>query len=175
MSSRSSNNTADPFNLDRFVRIQDARGNYATALSEMRRGRKQSHWIWYVFPQIAGLTRYPSETARRYAIGSPAEARAYLAHPVLGPRLREITRVVLHSPVRDVAELMGAMEVDQQKLRSSMTLFMRVSERSGEVWEGEEPEEPEEDGIFEQVLEKYFNMEEDEATTRKVRAEVRAG
>jgi uncharacterized protein (DUF1810 family) len=163
MSSRSGTN--NQFDLDRFVRIQDTRRNYAGALAEIRAGRKDSHWIWFVFPQIAGLGKYPSEMAQRFAIGSLAEARAYLAHPVLGPRLREISRAVLESPVEDVGELMGSMSVDQQKLRSSMTLFKRVVDGMGEE------ERREEDKVFEKVLEKYFDGEEDEETVKKLKVD----
>ncbi|MGZ4451892.1 MAG: DUF1810 domain-containing protein [Nocardioides sp.] len=108
---------SDDFDLDRFVQAQ-AGGVYEQALAELRAGRKRSHWIWFVFPQVAGLGYSP--TSQRYAIGSLAEARAYLEHPVLGPRLRESA-----SAARDFdgtpEELLGP--VDEEKLRSSMTLF----------------------------------------------------
>ncbi|KAH8912412.1 DUF1810-domain-containing protein [Coniochaeta sp. PMI_546] len=165
MSTTTRSSTTDTqFNLDRFVRIQDHRRNYHAALAEIQRGRKDSHWIWFVFPQIAGLGRHPSEMTRHFAIGSAAEAEAYLAHPVLGPRLAEISRAVLDSPVREVGELMGRMSVDQQKLKSSMTLFKRVVDglAAEERREGDE--------VFEKVLEKYFDGEEDEETVKLLNA-----
>ena len=108
------------FDLDRFVEAQD--GVYAQALAELRRGRKESHWMWFVFPQILGLGRSP--TAQYYAITSADEARAYLGHPLLGPRLRECTEAVLAHPNRSAEEIFGA--VDALKFRSSMTLFEAV-------------------------------------------------
>ncbi|OIW32007.1 DUF1810-domain-containing protein [Coniochaeta ligniaria NRRL 30616] len=155
-------NAADNFNLDRFVRFQDTRRNYDAALAEIRMGRKESHWIWFVFPQISGLGAFPSDMAQHFAIGSLAEAQAYLAHPVLGPRLREISQAVLESEVEDVGELMGS-SVDRQKLRSSMTLFKRVVDGIG----GEDRSEG--DGVFEGVLEKYYDGEEDEETVKRLR------
>src|SRR5436305_7659483 len=107
----------DPFELSRFARAQEDNGTYERALAELRRGRKQSHWMWFVFPQLAGLGR--SGTARRYAISSLEEARAYLEHPVLGKRLRECARVVAET-VDDPVSVFGP--VDAMKLRSSMTL-----------------------------------------------------
>ena len=108
----------DPWDLDRFVRAQT--GVYETALDELRRGRKQSHWMWFVFPQLRGLGR--SSTAEYYGISGIAEATAYARHPVLGPRLVEASTVVTAAPARDVDMLFGA--VDAMKLRSSMTLFL---------------------------------------------------
>jgi uncharacterized protein (DUF1810 family) len=109
------------FDLDRFVAAQE--GIYPQALAELRRGRKESHWMWFVFPQLAGLGR--SAMARRYAIASAAEARAYLAHPVLGARLRECA-AALHAHRGERAEaILGA--IDAIKLRSSMTLFAAVA------------------------------------------------
>ena len=105
--------------LERFVRAQDDRGTYARAVAELRAGRKTSHWMWFVFPQIAGLGR--SATAQAYAITDLAEARAYLAHPVLGPRLRECARLVVGHVGRTAEQIFGG--VDAMKLRSSMTLF----------------------------------------------------
>jgi uncharacterized protein (DUF1810 family) len=123
-----------PGDLERFVQAQ-AGGVYERALAELRAGRKASHWMWFVFPQVAGLGSSP--TSRHYAIGSAEEARAYLAHAVLGPRLRACTQAVL-----DVAgtpeQLLGP--VDAAKLRSSMTLFASVSD------------EP----VFAEVLERHF-------------------
>ena len=108
---------ADPFNLQRFVEAQA--GAYGAALAELRAGRKQSHWMWFVFPQIAGLGSSP--TARRSAIASLEEARAYLAHPVLGPRLADCTAAVLGVQGRTAHEIFGSP--DDMKFRSSMTLF----------------------------------------------------
>src|SRR5690349_7212891 len=105
------------FDLSRFVAAQAP--VYAEALAELRRGRKEGHWMWFVFPQLAGLGRSP--TALFYAIGSLAEARAYLAHPVLGPRLRECTETLLAHRRRGAEAILGP--VDAMKLRSSMTLF----------------------------------------------------
>ncbi|MBR0552935.1 DUF1810 domain-containing protein [Stakelama marina] len=109
--------------LDRFVDAQ--RSTYDRALAELRAGRKTSHWMWFVFPQIAGLGR--SETAQSYAIADAAEARAYLAHPVLGPRLVEATDAMLiHAGNRSAKAILG--DIDAMKLRSSMTLFDAVAE-----------------------------------------------
>jgi uncharacterized protein (DUF1810 family) len=111
----------DPFDLARFVAAQD--GAYPDALAELRRGRKTSHWMWFVFPQLRGLGRSP--TAQHYGIASLAEARAYLAHPLLGPRLNEASAAVLAAPGSAEAVL-GA--VDALKLRSSMTLFAAAAD-----------------------------------------------
>jgi uncharacterized protein (DUF1810 family) len=108
--------------LDRFVDAQD--GVHDEALAELRAGRKRTHWMWFVFPQLAGLGSSP--TARRYALGSLAEARAYLAHPVLGPRLIAAAEAVLTVPDRSAAEILGYP--DDLKLRSSMTLFARAAD-----------------------------------------------
>jgi uncharacterized protein (DUF1810 family) len=138
---------ADPYNLGRFERAQ--RSTYASAVEELRAGRKRSHWMWFVFPQIAGLGR--SATAREFAITSLDEARAYLAHPVLGPRLRECAGIVAGLSGRSADEVFGA--IDAMKLRSSMTLFARAA-----------PDEP----VFRQVLQQYFAGREDEATTGRL-------
>jgi uncharacterized protein (DUF1810 family) len=140
---------SDSFDLSRFVEAQDAGGAYQQALAELRGGRKRSHWMWFVFPQIAGLGQSP--TSRRFAISGPAEARAYLDHPVLGPRLAECARVLADLPTDDAAAVLGP--VDAQKLRSSMTLFARAA-----------PDEP----VFAAVLAKYFGGVEDEATTGRL-------
>jgi uncharacterized protein (DUF1810 family) len=137
----------DPYDLDRFVRAQAE--DYDRALSELRNGKKQSHWMWYIFPQIAGLGHSPM--SQRYSIRSAAEARAYLDHPVLGPRLRECAAVVNGIVGRAVLEIFGSP--DDQKLRSCVTLFASVSD----------------DAIFEQLLQKYFNREPDEDTLRLLR------
>ena len=109
--------------LERFVAAQDAGGTYAQALRELRAGRKTSHWMWFVFPQLAGLGR--SATAQAYALSSLQEARDYLAHPVLGPRLRECTAAVRTHADQSAEEVLGG--IDALKLRSSMTLFARAA------------------------------------------------
>lgn len=132
----------DPFDLDRFVRAQDP--VYRDVQGELTRGRKQSHWMWFVFPQIAGLGF--SAMSQRYAIGSRGEARAYLAHPVLGPHLVECTRLVLAVEGRTINAILGAP--DDAKFRSSMTLFGAVSDQP----------------IFGEALTRYFAGERDAAT-----------
>jgi uncharacterized protein (DUF1810 family) len=131
--------------LERFVQAQDADGTFQRALAELRRGRKSSHWMWFVFPQLAGLGR--SATARFYALDSLAEARAYLAHPVLGPRLRECAEALLALPGQDPVAVLGP--VDAMKLRSSATLFARAA-----------PDEP----IFARLLNRYFDGVPDKET-----------
>jgi uncharacterized protein (DUF1810 family) len=138
----------DPYyGLDRFVAAQDAGGAYQQAVAELRRGRKTSHWMWFVFPQVAGLGQSP--TSRRYAISSVDEARAYLRHPVLGPRLAEAARILTGLPGGDAERIFGGL--DAQKLRSSMTLFYRAN-----------PDEP----VFGQVLTQYFGDQPDPVTDR---------
>ncbi|MEO9223567.1 MAG: DUF1810 domain-containing protein [Acidimicrobiales bacterium] len=141
----------DPYDLERFVVAQDSGGTYDRALEELRRGRKESHWMWFVFPQIAGLGH--SATARHFAIVSLNEARHYLRHDVLGPRLIECTEAVAQGsvPAATAEGIFGA--VDAQKLRSSMTLFMRTA-----------PEEP----LFSQVLDRYFGGRPDPATDERI-------
>jgi uncharacterized protein (DUF1810 family) len=139
----------DPFDLDRFVEAQDQGGTADRAIAELRAGRKESHWMWFVLPQIAGLGS--SAMAQRYAIHSLEEARAYLAHPVLGPRLLATARVVAAGPAVDARTLMGA--VDAAKLRSSMTLFARAA-----------PDEP----AFQAVLDRYFDGAADPATDERL-------
>jgi uncharacterized protein (DUF1810 family) len=107
----------DPFGLERFVTAQA--GAYQRACDELRKGRKQSHWMWYMFPQMKGLGL--SSTAHHYGIGSLAEARAYLAHPILGPRLAEVTGLMLEMRGRSLHDILGSP--DDMKFRSSMTLF----------------------------------------------------
>jgi uncharacterized protein (DUF1810 family) len=141
--------TADPFDLQRFVRAQDEGGTYARAVAELRRGSKASHWMWFVFPQIAGLGQ--SAISRRYAISSLAEARAYADHPVLGPRLAECAGVVAALAGRTADEIFGG--IDALKLRSSMTLFLHAA-----------PAEP----VFGQVLDRYFGAVPDPATERLI-------
>jgi uncharacterized protein (DUF1810 family) len=138
---------SDDFDLQRFVDAQ--RDTYDIALAELRAGAKRSHWMWFVFPQIAGLGR--SATARHFAISGVAEARAYLAHPVLGPRLAECTQALLDLDSTDAVAVLGS--IDAQKLRSSMTLFAQV-----------QPDEPR----FRAVLERYFAGRDDDATTSRL-------
>ena len=111
----------DPFRLKRFVDAQEP--VYGTVLDELRAGRKRTHWMWFVFPQLAGLGH--SGMARRYAISSIDEAAAYLAHPLLGPRLRECATLVAGVQGRSIAAIFGAP--DDLKFRSSMTLFARAA------------------------------------------------
>ena len=117
--------------LQGFLDAQDAGGTYDRALAELRAGRKTSHWMWFVFPQVSGLGE--SEMSRRYAIGSLAEARAYVEHPTLGPRLRECAAAVLGHADSSAEEILGG--IDAVKLRSSMTLFARAT--PGEALFGE--------------------------------------
>jgi uncharacterized protein (DUF1810 family) len=133
------------YDLERFVRAQA--GTYEQALSELTRGRKQSHWMWFVFPQIAGLGI--SDMSRRYAIVDPGEARAYLAHAVLGPRLQACFEATLGVNGRTAHEIFGSP--DDMKLRSSATLFAAASEAGS---------------IFQQVLDKYFGGRPDMETQR---------
>ncbi|MGI3779342.1 MAG: DUF1810 domain-containing protein [Janthinobacterium lividum] len=133
--------------LEKFVVAQDSGGTYARALREVRAGRKTSHWMWFVFPQVAGLGH--SSMAQAYAIDSLDQARAYLAHPVLGPRLRECTAALLEHTGSSAEQIMGG--IDALKLRSSMTLFARADrqERS-----------------FLAVLDAFYDGETDERTER---------
>ena len=135
----------DPFGLQRFVEAQDAGGTWAAALGELRAGRKTTHWMWFVFPQLAGLGR--SATARHYAVRGTDEARAYLAHPVLGPRLVACAGALLALDACDPVAVLGS--TDAQKLRSSMTLFAVVA-----------PGEP----AFRAVLDRCFAGREDPLT-----------
>ncbi len=135
----------DRFDLERFVDAQE--GIYEQALAELRAGRKRNHWMWFVFPQIAGLGRSP--TAQRYAISGLEEAGAYLAHPLLGPRLRECCRALLELQDPDPEQVLGG--TDALKLRSSVTLFARA-----------DPQEP----LFAGVLESWYGGRPDEATER---------
>ncbi len=140
----------DPYDLERFVAAQDADGSFEGALAELRRGRKTGHWIWFVFPQIAGLGQ--SAMSRRFGITSLAEAREYLDHPVLGPRLRECARALSECEGELSAEqMLGA--VDATKLRSSMTLFMRA-----------DPDDP----LFASVLDRYFAGRPDPETDKRL-------
>lgn len=138
---------SDPFDLQRFVIAQNAGGTYERALAELRAGYKVSHWMWFVFPQIAGLGTSPTST--RYAIRSIDEAKAYLDHEVLGPRLLACAEALLDLSGATAAEVLGG--IDAQKLRSSMTLFSRA-----------DPDNP----AFARVLDQYFRGEPDTATDR---------
>jgi uncharacterized protein (DUF1810 family) len=137
------------FNLERFLEAQA--GVYEQACAELRAGRKRSHWMWFVFPQIAGLGQ--SQMSRTYAISSLEEARAYLEHPVLGPRLIECTGAVASAPAPTAEQIFGG--IDTQKLHSSMTLFLRA-----------EPKER----LFKQVLDRYFAGIVDSATDQRLQA-----
>lgn len=133
----------DPHDLNRFVLAQEK--DYAPAIAEIRSGRKRTHWMWYIFPQLDGLGF--SETARRYAIRGLDEARAYLEHPVLGPRLVECAEAVLSVQGRSAREIFGTP--DDLKLRSCATLFAEVSPAGS---------------LFRRVLEEYFGGEADVRT-----------
>ncbi|HEX4996874.1 MAG TPA: DUF1810 domain-containing protein [Terriglobia bacterium] len=133
----------DPYDLDRFVRAQDP--IYERVLSELRAGVKRSHWMWFIFPQIAGLGS--SSMAQLYAIRSLDEARAYLAHPALGPRLVECVSLVNAVSSRDISQILGYP--DDLKFRSSMTLFLLAA-----------PEE----AVFAAALRKYYNSQPDPMT-----------
>jgi len=139
----------DEFDLQRFVTAQDAGGTYDAALRELRHGRKSSHWMWFVFPQLAGLGH--SATAQRYAVSGLEEAQAYAAHPVLGPRLLECARALIDLPGTDPVLVLGP--IDAQKLQSSMTLFARA-----------DPAE----SLFRDVLDQYFAGAADPATIRRI-------
>lgn len=138
----------DPYNLERFVTAQDG-GTYDQATVELREGQKVSHWMWFIFPQIAG--RGQSPTSRTYAISSLDEARAFMSHPVLGPRLVECAGIVARLTGKTAEQIFGV--VDAQKLRSSMTLFCRAV--------ADEPS-------FTQVLDIYFDGQQDEATVNRL-------
>lgn len=133
----------DPYHLNRFVEAQSV--NYSDALSELRSGQKRSHWIWYVFPQIAGLGQ--SAMSVRYAIRSEDEARAYLADPVLGPRLIESAEAILAIRNKSAREILGTP--DDLKLRSSATLFAHVSPPGS---------------VFQRILDTYYSSEPDPKT-----------
>jgi uncharacterized protein (DUF1810 family) len=132
-----------PIDLERFVAAQQ--GVYEGVLRELRQGRKTGHWIWFIFPQVAGLGR--SDVSRFYAIESIDEARAYLDHPILGPRLRECVSAVLSTSDRTAEHIFGSL--DAIKVRSSMTLFHRAA-----------PEEP----LFKMMLERFYRGVMDEST-----------
>jgi uncharacterized protein (DUF1810 family) len=142
-------NSPDPFDLQRFVDAQDR--VYDTVLAELRAGEKRSHWIWFVFPQLRGLGH--SATAARYGISELEEARAYLAHPVLGPRLRECTRLVAGIDGQSADDIFGWP--DNLKVRSSMTLFARAADENAE---------------FRAVLDKFYDGADDPATVELLSA-----
>jgi uncharacterized protein (DUF1810 family) len=135
----------DLYDLERFVAAQNADSTYDRAVEELRRGQKVSHWMWFVFPQIAGLGH--SEMARRFAVSSRQEAQDYLRHPVLGPRLLECTGIVANRQRLTAEQIFGI--IDAQKLRSSMTLFMRAASYQP---------------LFPRVIERYFGGVPDPAT-----------
>lgn len=135
--------TGDPYDLRRFVEAQEA--DYERALAELRSGRKRTHWMWYIFPQLDGLAF--STMSKRYAIKSVEEAAAYLAHPILGPRLRECAEAVLRIEGRSATAIFGSP--DDLKLRSSTTLFACVSPPGSE---------------FDRLLAKYYGGERDGKT-----------
>ena len=135
------------YDLERFVAAQDR--VYADVVEELRHGRKTGHWMWFVFPQIAGLGFSPM--SQRYAISSLEEARAYLAHPTLGARLRECARLLLETTGRTAEDIFGS--IDAMKLRSSMTLFGRAV-----------PQEP----LFGQVLNRFFGGVPDDTTDARL-------
>jgi uncharacterized protein (DUF1810 family) len=142
----------EPFNLERFISAQAE--VFPRVLDELRAGRKRSHWIWFIFPQMKGLGR--SSLATHYGIGSLEEAVAYLRHPVLGPRLGQCTRLVTLVEGRTIREILGTP--DDLKFCSSMTLFARAAEEAGEDAAG-----------FNDALAKYFNGEADALTVEMLR------
>lgn len=137
----------DQYNLQRFIDAQQR--DYAAALSEIRNGRKRSHWMWYIFPQVQGLGF--SSTSKHYAIKDINEAQSYLEHPVLGERLIEISNTLLKLPTDNASNVFGSP--DDMKLHSSMTLFSEV---------------PGADGVFQKVLDKFFHGKKDPLTLRQL-------
>jgi uncharacterized protein (DUF1810 family) len=137
----------DPFDLQRFLEAQAS--VYRTVIAELRAGRKRSHWIWFVFPQLSGLGSSPM--AARYGISSLEEARAYLRHDVLGPRLRECARQVNRVEGRSITQIFGSP--DDLKVRSSMTLFARATDDNHD---------------FVALLQKYYQGEEDPLTVARL-------
>lgn len=140
---------ADPYRLERFVAAQNADGTYQEAAFELRMGQKVGHWMWFVFPQVAGLGGSPM--SREFAISSLAEAQAYLRHPVLGPRLIECARLVAQIDGKSAVEIFGY--TDAMKLRSCMTLFMTAA-----------PDQP----VFSEVLARYFPEGPDQGTIERL-------
>lgn len=139
----------DPYDLERFVAAQDDADVFSHAIDELRRGHKASHWMWFVFPQIAGLGH--SAMASRFAISSLEEAQAYVRHPILGHRLIECASIVADAEGRTAEEIFGG--VDAVKLRSSMTLFIKAAP---------------DDVVFQQVLDKYFAGVADPITRQRI-------
>jgi uncharacterized protein (DUF1810 family) len=137
----------DSYTLSRFVHAQEQ--NYDQALRELKLGRKQGHWMWYVFPQVDGLGSSP--TAKLYSIKSEDEARAYLKHPTLGPRLHECAKAILGVDGKSAREILGSP--DDLKLKSCATLFAHVSPPGS---------------VFEQILERFYSGERDAATLRQL-------
>ena len=137
----------DPYNLQRFIDAQADR--YAQVEMELRAGRKESHWMWYIFPQIKGLGR--SATAQKYAVSSIDEAKAFLSHPVLGARLRECTRLATAVNSRSIEDIFGYP--DHQKFHSSMTLFAHATN---------------DNGVFTAALKKFFRSEYDNQTLERL-------
>jgi uncharacterized protein (DUF1810 family) len=140
-------NQSDPYNLQRFVDAQAP--VYEQVLRELRAGRKASHWMWFIFPQIAGLGHSPM--AQRFAISGRAEAESYLQHAVLGPRLTECTRLVNQQAGRTIEDILG--DIDGLKFRSSMTLFAKVAK---------------DNAIFVEAIQKYYGGNFDELTMVKL-------
>lgn len=137
----------DPYNLQRFVDVQET--SYEEARAELRDGYKRGHWMWFIFPQIEGLG--DSHMARKFAISSQREAEAYLKHPILGPRLRECTRLVNHVEGRSIHQIFGG--IDSMKFRSSMTLFTHATS---------------DNEVFKDALQKYFEGEFDHLTLERL-------
>ncbi|GAA3207120.1 DUF1810 domain-containing protein [Dactylosporangium siamense] len=137
----------DPYDLARFVTAQE--DSYDDAIDELRRGRKRSHWMWFVFPQVAGLGS--SYAAQRFAISSLDEARAYLQHPVLGPRLHECAEAMLANTEATAPQVLG--DIDAMKLRSSMTLFQLAAPL---------------ESVFGRVIDRFFEGAPDAETIRRV-------
>ena len=133
--------------LERFVKAQDSAGTYQRAVAELRGGRKTTHWMWFIFPQIAGLGR--SAMAQAYAISDLAEAQAYLAHPILGPRLIECAEILAAQHGRSAEQIFSG--IDAIKLRSSMTLFAHAA-----------PDQ----SIFQQVIDQYYDGQDPETARR---------
>ena len=141
--------SAESVDLARFLDAQEAGGAYESALAELRAGRKHGHWIWFVLPQVEGLGTSP--TSQFFGVRGLAEATAYAAHPVLGPRLVAVARALADLPGSDAVAVLGS--VDAVKLRSSMTLF-----------EAADPDQP----VYAEVLAKYFGGERDPATLSRL-------
>lgn len=138
---------SDPYNLERFVKAQN--GVFERVCAELREGRKRSHWMWFIFPQIKGLGH--SITAQEFALSSLQEAEAYLNHPILGPRLKQCTQLVNQIEGRTVDEIFGYP--DNLKFRSSMTLFAQLAN---------------DNQLFREALEKYFDGEPDPLTLKRL-------